>query len=111
MEEILTLAMELCGMDKHSSLLESICHAAERFLQLRLRDDVVPVDCGRAYPLAVASIAAKAYNEGVSPRALESFSAGDLSIRMDSQSDRFVSATLNLMRPFLKDDTFSFLGV
>lgn len=111
MEEILTMAMELCGLDQPGYLLESMCQAAERFLQLRLRDDVAPADCGKAYPLAVAAIAAKSYNEGISPGTLERFSAGDLSIQMDRQGDRFVSAAMNLMGPFLKDGSFSFLGV
>ena len=111
MDEILTLAMELLGMDKPGILLEDVCHAAEKFVQKRLRDDVVPADCGRAYYLAVASIAAKAYNEGFLPESLERISIGDLSLQRKQTSDRFITAILLLLAPYLKDGTFCFLGV
>lgn len=111
MGEILTIAAKLCGADEEDALLASLCQAAYDSLLLRLRDGVTVEECGKAFPIAVAAMAAKAWEDGVGVGAVNSFTAGSVSLSVTQEGDRFASAALGLLEPWLKDDSFGFRRV
>ncbi len=84
-EQILALALAAAGGAADQTLLESLCLAAERAWLDRLREGLTAADCGEALPCAAAFTAAAdlAAGEGVA-----SFSAGDVSVSLESGGDR-----------------------
>lgn len=109
MDEIIALAASLCGMETADNILVALCQAAYECLKLRLRDGVSPEDCGKAFPIAAAAIAAKGRQEGSG--SLSSFAAGSVSLSVTEEGDRFTSAALGLLEPWLKDSQFGFRRV
>ena len=102
--------------EREESALEYLCQAAEQELQSRLKQGVTREDCGAAFDLAGAWIAlaglVAARNAG---ETVESFTAGEVSLKA-KQGERDEPAHLRrqaeqLMKPFLKEDGFCFLGV
>lgn len=113
MEEILKLAASFCGMEETDELLSSICQAAYEYLEGRLRDDVSVGSCGKAFPIAVAALASGVWENGQGSGDVTAFSAGSVSLSMSAGngSDRFLSAAMGLLEPWLKDEGFAFVGV
>lgn len=111
MEEILSLAAGICGAAEDDPVLSALCQAAYDATVLRLKDGITAEDCGKAFPIAVAAIAAKAWEEGVGTGGVSSFAAGSVSLSVTQEGDRFTSAALGLLEPWLKDAHFGFRGV
>ena len=111
MEEIMDIAARLAGTSKDDTLLTQLCGAAYDALLTRLKDGVTVEDCGKAFAIAVAAIGCKAWNEGVGDVGISTFAAGSVSLSVAQEGDRFTSAALALLTPWLKDSLFGFLGV
>lgn len=111
MDEILTMAAQISGGEKEDTLLVALCQSAYDSLKMRLREDVEPEECGKAFPIAVAALAAKAWEDGVGAGAISSFAAGSVSLSVSQEGDRFTSAAIELLRPWMKDQGFGFLRV
>ena len=111
MEEVLRLAAAL-GKQEETEELALLCGAAVEELGGLLREGVTPEDCGGAFPLAAAWMALAggqaAGNE------VESFTAGEVSIRRRDGGERGKALRLQamqVMRPWLRDEGFVFRGV
>lgn len=111
MEEILKIAARICGAAEDDALLTGLCQAAYSALELRLREDVSVEDCGKAFPIAAAAMAAKAWEDGMGTAQVSSFAAGSVSLEVDQEGNRFASAAMNLLGPWLKDGEFGFRRV
>lgn len=111
MDEIISLAASLCGMETADAILVALCEAAHDCLSLRLKEGVSPQDCGRAFPIAAAAIAAKGRREGLESGNVSSFTAGSVSLSVTQEGDRFTSAALGLLEPWLRDSNFGFRRV
>lgn len=111
MDEIVSLAAEISGVQESDLLLMELCQAFHDSLERKLRDGVTVADCGKAFPLAVAALAAKARSEGLSGESVSAFSAGSISLSVSQDGDRFTSAAMGLMEPWLKDSGFGFRRV
>lgn len=111
MDEILTMAAEISGGEKDDTLLAALCQSAYNSLKMRLKEDVTVEDCGKAFPVAVAALAAKAWEDGVGEGAISSFAAGSVSLSVSQEGDRFTSAAIELLRPWMKDQSFGFQRV
>lgn len=105
------MAAAISGGEKTDPLLEALCQAAYGAIKMRLREDVSLEDCGKAFPVAVAAIAVKAWENGVGEGAISSFAAGSVSLSVTQEGDRFTSAAIELLRPWMKDDGFGFQRV
>ena len=111
-EEILALAKRLGGAGCDETALAALCDAAQAELAGRLREGVSPADCGGAFPLAAAWLALANLYTGEA--GVEQFSAGDLTIRQGDGAARGAALRLQaeqVMKPWLRDDSFLFLGV
>ena len=111
MEDILKIAAMLCGASEGDELLQMLCQAASDVLTLRLRDGVTVEECGKAFIIAAAAMGAKAWEEGTGPGGISSFAAGSVSLSVSQEGDRFVSAALGMLEPWLKDAHFGFRRV
>lgn len=115
-EEILTLARIVSGAgEAEEALLESLCQAARLRWEGRLRQGLTPEDCGRAFACAAAFTAAAdlaAGGDGVA-----SFSAGDISVRLEGGGERagraesLRQAAERLMEPFVRAEGLWAQGV
>ena len=113
-ERILELALALGGGEDRA-LLPPLCAAAERAWLARLREGVTAGDCGEALPCAAAFTAAAdlaAGGDGVA-----SFSAGDISVRLEGGGERagraesLRQAAERLMEPFVRAEGLWAQGV
>ena len=113
-ERILELALALGGGEDWA-LLPPLCAAAERAWLARLREGVTAEDCGEALPCAAAFTAAAdlaAGGDGVA-----SFSAGDISVRLEGGGERagraesLRQAAERLMEPFVRAEGLWAQGV
>lgn len=106
-ERILTLAMAAGGGESERALLEPLCAAAEDFWRGRLREGVAPEDCGEALICAAAFTAAANLAAG-SGGGVASFSAGDVSVKLQDGTGRtetaksLLQAAERLMEPFVQ---------
>lgn len=117
-ERILELA---CGIanpsEEERSLLETLCHAAEAAWVARLKDGVSAEECGEAFLCAVAFTAAADFAVGRSSSGVESFTAGEISVRRSGSAEGAAQAQAlrktaeRLMAPYTKQETFAFKGV
>ena len=115
-ERILTLALAASGGgESERTLLEPLCIAAEDFWQGRLRKGVAPEECGEALICAAAFTAAADLTG--SGGAVASFSAGDLSVRVQGGAERLKTAESlrqaaeRLMEPYVRAEGFWARGV
>lgn len=109
--EIMALAAIL-GKTEESEGLKVLCdHAAEELTGL-LRPGLSPEDCGGAFVLAAAWLALSGLE--VSDDGVESFTAGEVSIRKKDGSLRQKALRLQaftVMKAYLRDEGFLFRGV
>ena len=110
MEETLRYAAVICGKDTADETLTALAQAAESCLALRLREGVTAEDCGKAFPLAAAAMAAEAYL-AAQAGGVSAFTAGSLSLSLEESRDGFTRSALNLLGPWLRDGGFAFRGV
>lgn len=88
-ERILELAAAVAG-EAERTLLEPLCAAAEALWLDRLREDVRPEECGEALVCACAFTAAAGLAAGGG--GVASFSAGDVSVRVQDGGQRLKTA-------------------
>lgn len=105
------MAAAISGCEKEDDLLAALCECASNVLKTRLKDGVTVEDCGKAFPVAAAALAAKAWEDGVGERAISSFAAGSVSLSVTQEGDRFTSAAIEMLRPWMKDSEFGFQKV
>lgn len=105
---VMALAIAMGAVEEDSPILLPLCHAAVGELTLRLRSGTVPGDCGESFTLAAAWIALDGM-EAAGGR-MESFSAGDISVK------NAVGMTLRqraegIMAPYFGETRFACMGV
>ncbi len=111
-EKIMAMAV-LLGKVRESEGLRALCQAAEDELNGWLRDGVTAEDCGQCFVLAGAWLAL-AGREVAEDDGVESFTAGDVTLRQGDRKARGQALRMQarqVMRPYLRDEGFSFLGV
>lgn len=111
MSEALALAAALCGLETADTLLMALCQAAWDTLALRLRGEFTPEDCGQAFPLAVAALAAESHRAALGAGEVTGFTAGSVSLALGQSDDGFAEAVLELLGPWLRDGAFGFRRV
>lgn len=107
--------MELCramgaGEDQRA-LLRPLTQAAQRLLLEELRPGVQPADCGPAFPVAVAMLAMDSLNGATGGDGVESFTAGEVTIRRSRGGGSLSQQAGRLMAPWLREKKFAFQGV
>lgn len=117
-ERILELA---CGIANPSEeerlLLETLCHAAAEAWAERLKGHVSIEECGEAFLCAAAFTAAADFAVGRNSNGVESFTAGEISVRRSGSTEGTAQAMAlrktaeRLMAPYAKQETFVFKGV
>ena len=105
---IINLIRALCRPDTGEEGLNALCTAACQKLDGMLAEGVTAEQCGESYVMAAAWMVMDWLNSG---KGITALSAGDLSVRMDSTAGRLTTQAMELMRPWLKDKHFVFLGV
>lgn len=108
-EEIAALAVRMGAAEEDLEVLLPLCTAALTELEGRLRPGAVAADCGSALPVAAAWIAMDGL-EGAGGR-VESFVAGDLTVRTTGGVRSLRRRAEELMAPYLAERGFAFLGV
>lgn len=115
-EQILALCRAMgAGQEE---LLLPLAQAVESQLAGRLKEGVSPGDCGTAFSLAAAMLVMdrlSGMTGGGGTGEVTSFTAGDLTIRKETESggrDNSLPAQAeSLLAPWLRDDGFAFQGV
>lgn len=110
-DKILALVNALSGVQYEEMLLDSLCEAVCGELNGLLQENVTPEDCGEAYPLAAAWILWDWLRGCGGMEGVTSISAGDMVIRRQNGSGRLEERAKQLLRPWLRDPNFVFLGV
>lgn len=105
----LAMALGHVGEEERENLL-LLCQAAEQELTQRLKEGVAAEDCSASLALAAAWMALEALEER---DGVESFSAGDMTIRTAGNrgNGRLRRQAEQVMAPYLRDDQFCFRGV
>ena len=115
-DEIFTLARLLGQVpEEKEEALRILCRAAEAELRTQLRAGTAAEDCGPVFPVAAAWTALADLYEGGQATGVESFSAGDLTVRMGSASREGASdlrrRARELMQSYRSGEGFAFRGV
>ena len=110
------MIMELCrsmgATEDQRALLRPLIQAAQRSLTEQFRPGVQPADCGPAFPLAVAMLAMDGLNGVGGGDGVESFTAGEVTIRRGTRTGTDLSGRARqLMAPWLRGQKFGFQGV
>lgn len=111
MEEVLKLAAAL-GKREADEELSLLCAAAVEELTGMLREGCSPEECGGVFALAAAWMALAGLGAG--DDGVESFTAGEVSIRKEDGAQRRKALrmqAMEVMKPYLRDDGFVFRGV
>jgi len=111
MEDKLRYAVAFSGIAGTDDTLTGLVEAADKSLQLRLRQGVTPEDCGKAYPMTVGALAAAAYEKSLERDHVTDFTAGEVKISLEPPKGSFAEAMLKLLRPWLQDEGFAFRSV
>lgn len=107
-EQVLELARSLAPKEQaQEPMLECLCRAACRRLDMRLKEGVSPEECGETYLAAAVWLALSGMDaaDGV-----KKFSAGDLTVEKES-GGKLEEKAWALMKHYLRDDGFVFRGV
>ena len=114
-EQVFAQALTLAGVveDRQVRLLEVLCRSAVGSLRAQLREGLEPEDCLSDCTAAASLLALAAVSEAGEQLAVESFTAGDVSIRREKNSAaanclRYQARVM--MMPYIRDP-FAFLGV
>ena len=107
-DEVKELVSALCRPDVGDEALDALCAAACAKLDGMMAEGVTAADCAEAYLPAAAWLVMDWLKDG---RGVTAFSAGDMTVRMDSTQGRLEQQALRLMAPWLKDKNFVFRGV
>lgn len=104
-------AVAFSGIAGTDDTLTGLVEAADNSLRLRLREGVSPADCGKAYTMTVAALAAAAFEQSLAAECVTDFTAGEVKISMEPPKGSFAEAMMKLLRPWLQDEAFAFRGV
>lgn len=114
-EQVFAQALTLAGVleDRQIRLLEVLCRSATASLAANLREGLTPEDCLADFTAAASLMALAAVSEAGEDVSVESFTAGDVSIRREKNSAaanclRYQARVM--MMPYTRDP-FAFLGV
>ena len=114
-EQAFAQALALAGTmeEQQQRLLEVLCRSAVVSLTAQLRDGLSPKDCLADFTAAASLMALAAVSEAGEKLAVESFTAGDVSVRRERNSAaanclRYQARVM--MMPYTRDP-FAFLGV
>ncbi len=115
-QKILDLFSAICSpTEGEQALAEGLCDAARGTLAARLRPGLSPEDCGEAFPIAAAMLAAAGLLPLRSNRNVEQFTVGEVSVRTSSGGTTDAAAlrqeAARLMAPYLNADGFAFREV
>jgi hypothetical protein len=109
-QEIVELVHTMGSGDWDEALVERLSQAEEREVTGWLRPGVTAQDCGGAFPIAAAWMVLSALYH--SEASVESFSAGDLTIRTGGDRGRELEEQARrLMAPYCTQSSFAFQGV
>ena len=116
-EQILRLAENLTGAEgAELEVLATLCAVEDTLWCDRLRPDLTPEDCGEAFLCAVAFCAAADFYAIQSVEDVESFTAGEISIKRRSGDNGGKATAMRqtaerLMAPYAAAGGFAFKGV
>ena len=114
-EQVLELVQALGGAGQDEELLRTLCFAACRALDRRLKDGLTAEDCRGDFPLAAAWLAMDWLRSGRGLEGVTALSAGDISVRREPGSgdgaEKLSRRAMELMGPYLRDEAFVFRGV
>nr|WP_326186010.1 hypothetical protein [uncultured Oscillibacter sp.] len=115
-ETILELARAVAGAGADEALLSALCGLAAERWRLRLRPGVTEEDCGGAFCCAAAYTAAADLAVSRGGDGLESFTAGEVSVRLGTAARGAAGLALRqaaerLMAPYVEPEDFSFRSV
>lgn len=116
-DRILALARAAVGGPAEEALLTSLCAAARQYWESRLQEGLTAADCGEAFPCAAAFTAAADLLAGGNGGFVESFRAGEISVKGRAAAETAAQARSlrqtaeRLMAPFAVSENFSFQGV
>lgn len=114
-EQVMELVQALGGAGQDENTLRTLCAAACRMLDRRLRDGLTAEDCQGAYPLAAAWLTMDWLRTGRGLEGVTALSAGDISVRRETGGgdgeNRLTQRAMELMGPYFKDEGFVFRGV
>ena len=112
-EQVLELVQALGGAGQDEELLRTLCFAACRALDRRLKDGLTAEDCRGDFPLAAAWLAMDWLRSGQGLEGVTALSAGDISVRREGGGDsgKLSERAWEIMAPYLKGDGFVFRGV
>jgi len=114
-QQIFAQAVMLAGQiePRQEALLRLLCASAEASLRVRLRDGIRPEDCKADFVAAASLYALAALSETDETANLESFTAGDVTVRKGSSSaaSRCLRYQADLMISPYSKDRFAFRGV
>ena len=110
--QIAELVRTLGRDDWDEGLVAGVCQAAERRLERRLKPGLTPKDCGGAFPIAAAWIALSALENRGGLEGIQSFTAGDLTVRTGGGggTGRLEEQAEKLMAPFCTPSGFAVRG-
>lgn len=112
-QEIIDLVKTMGSGEWNEELLEKLCQVVCRQLERWLRPGVTVEDCGGTFPIAAAWMVLGAlYRAGQSGQ-VESFTAGDLTIKTGtaSRGQELEEQARRLMAPYCVETGFAFQGV
>lgn len=113
-EQVMELVQALGGAGQDEELLNTLCAAACRTLDRRLKDGLTAEDCEGAYPLAAAWLVMDWLRDSQGLEGVTALSAGDISVRREAgggDGSRLTQRAMKLMGPYCKDEGFVFQGV
>ena len=97
--------------------LQALCDLAEQELEGRLKNGITRADCGAAFTMGAAWLGLAGLCAAGAADEVESFTAGSLTIHhrdgggAESRSLSLRRQAEQVMRPYLRDEGFCFLGV
>lgn len=111
--EIKDLVMAMGSGEWDEGLVLGICQAAQTQLEGRLKPGLKPEDCGGAFPIAAAWLALNHLYACGGAEDVESFTAGDLTIRTGGgrRGKILEQQARELMAPYCREVTFAVQGV
>ena len=109
-DPILALCYALGADETQGELLLPLARAAQTRLEQRLRPGVRPEDCAEPFQLAAALLVLDGLEQAQNGPLPESFSAGNVSVRLGGQNTRLQQAQ-QLLAPWSQDPGFAFQGV
>ena len=110
-EQVLKLLKQLRPCSEGDELLLLLCGTACSRLKGMLKPDVAVEECGDAFPFAAACLAMEWLADMGESANITSLSAGDLTVRREAGCRGKKGRALDLLTPWLKDETFIFRGV